>query len=248
MNDMITSVKNETIKNIVKLQKKKYRQQEQKFLLEGEHLIEEAIKSSWGIETVIVAEGFTTQLELADITIIEVASNVFEHMAQTKSPQGILAVVHMEQLEPKRVNRVVMLDAVQDPGNLGTIIRTADAAGFDLVILGEGTVDIYNDKVIRSTQGSLFHIAITHANLAESIAKHKEQGFVVCASTLEQAQPIQSLPQSEKMALIVGNEGNGVQPQHVELANKRIHIPIIGQAESLNVSVATGIMLYHMIL
>ena len=140
----------------------------------------------------------------------------------------------------------MLIDAVQDPGNVGTMIRTADAAGFDAVILGEGTVDLYNDKVIRATQGSIFHLPIIQADLLLKMDELQKQGVVICASTLEKAVPIESVERTEKMALIVGNEGQGVNPVLIEKADQLVHIPIYGKAESLNVSVAAGIMLYEM--
>ncbi|WP_017473357.1 TrmH family RNA methyltransferase [Amphibacillus jilinensis] len=245
---MITSVKNETIKNWAKLHQKKYREQEQSFIVEGMHLVEEAIKSDWIVERLIVQEGVTFPFETEEIPVTVVANNVLSYLAQTKSPQGILAIVKMNPFNPKVIDRILMLDAVQDPGNLGTMIRTADAAGFDQVILGEGTVDLYNDKVVRASQGSLFHLPIVKRNLTEEIEGLQQQGVVVCASTLQQAEPIQSLDLAEKMALIVGNEGSGIASSLLELADKRVHIPIYGQAESLNVSIAAAIMMYQFVL
>ncbi|MBM7541866.1 TrmH family RNA methyltransferase [Amphibacillus cookii] len=245
---MITSVKNETIKNWAKLHQKKYREQEQRFIVEGMHLVEEAIKSDWKVERLIVQEGVTSSFDREEIPVTVVTNNVLSYLAQTKSPQGILAIVKMNPFHPKVIDRILMLDAVQDPGNLGTMIRTADAAGFDQVILGEGTVDLYNDKVIRASQGSIFHLPIVKKNLIEEIERLQQQDVVICVSTLEQAEPIQTLDLADKMALIVGNEGSGIAPSLLELADKRIHIPIYGQAESLNVSIAAAIMMYQFVL
>ncbi|WP_067843370.1 TrmH family RNA methyltransferase [Amphibacillus sediminis] len=244
---MITSVKNETIKTWAKLKIKKYRDQLQLFLIEGEHLVEEALNSDWELTDLIVSEHFQLPQRWERVPVTYVAENVLQHLAYTKSPQGIMAVVKMKQMPFEKHNRLLLLDAIQDPGNVGTMIRTADAAGFDGVILGEGTVDLYNDKVIRSSQGSLFHLPIMSANLIEQISVLQQQGVAVLASTLDEAIPIHTVEHREKMALIVGNEGSGVDPALLSKADNRVHIPIYGQAESLNVSVATGILIYRLI-
>lgn len=242
---MITSVKNQAVKKWSKLNKKKYRMEEGLFLIEGEHLVEEALASDWEIETVIIEVGFEPGFDLSNQTIEYVSDNVLAHLAQTKSPQGIMAIVKIKRSTEYLTNRLLLVDSVQDPGNLGTMIRTADAAGFDAVILGESTVDLYNDKVIRSSQGSIFHLPIIQVDLSLEIERLKTKGVTVYASTLVDANPINTIELTEKMALIVGNEGNGVDNQLLRQADHLIHIPIYGQAESLNVSIAAGIMMYH---
>src|SRR5699024_7511376 len=134
---------------------------------------------------------------------------------------------------------------IQDPGNLGTIIRTADAAGFSNIILGRGTVDLYNDKVIRATQGSLFHIPIVQKDLTESIPRLKESGFSVLATTLQRAKNYRDIEPSEKTAIILGNEGSGVDETLINMADELVKIPIYGKAESLNVGIAAGILMYY---
>lgn len=244
---MITSVKNETIKQWHKLKQKKYRDQANQFLVEGAHLVQEALSSDWQVEMVIMQAGMEQAIDFPKEKMTIVSDNVMAHLTGTKSPQGIVAVVAMQQTKPSHAKKVLILDAVQDPGNLGTIIRTADAAGIDAIILGEGTVDVFNDKVVRSSQGSIFHLPIIRVDLLTYVRELQQTGFQVWASTLEKAGPIQSYPVPEKLALIVGNEGNGVSQQLLDEADQRVHIPIYGQAESLNVSVATGIMLYQIV-
>lgn len=243
---MITSVKNQSIKNWAKLTQRKYRNEQGLFIVEGEHLVEEALTSDREIETVVIEAGFEPRLDLSSQKIEFVSDHVFSHLAQTKSPQGILAIVKLKKIDHYLTNRLLLLDSVQDPGNLGTMIRTADAAGFDAVILGQGTVDLYNDKVIRSSQGSIFHLPIIQTDLSAEIDRLKASGVTIYASTLEQADPIDTIELADKMALMVGNEGNGVDARLLKQADHLVHIPIYGQAESLNVSVAAGIMMYHM--
>lgn len=143
-------------------------------------------------------------------------------------------------------NHLLLIDQVQDPGNLGTMIRTADAAGFSQVVLGKGTVDLYNDKVVRASQGSIFHIPIIQADLLELIPALQSQTYTVLASALENAVAYDTVEQLEKIALVMGNEGSGIAPEILQLADKCIKIPIYGQAESLNVSIAAGILMYQL--
>src|SRR5690625_4152327 len=243
---MITSVQNNQVKNWRKLQTKKYRTQSQRFLIEGFHLIEEAIKSDWEIETIIIQNGIDIPDWISKDLTIHVNTHVFNEISQTETTQGIAAVVKMKELYPKHDGIVLLVDAIQDPGNLGTIIRTADAAGLTKIFLGKGTVDPYNDKVIRASQGSIFHIPITQGNLLELIPELQAKHYMIVASTLENATNYMDIKPREKMGLIIGNEGAGINKDIVAIADKTVTIPIYGQAESLNVSVAAGILMYQM--
>src|SRR5690625_5231314 len=181
----------------------------------------------------------------SDIVIVN--KTVFNHLAQTKSPQGMMAVVKKRHMTPSLNGHVLLLDAIQDPGNLGTILRTADAAGFSTIYLGKGTVDAYNDKVIRATQGSLFHLPLIPCELAEIIAQLKEKSYTILAADLgEQAIDYSSVKPIDKGALILGNEGAGIKQQYIDASHIRIKIPIFGKAESLNVGIAAGILMYHL--
>ncbi|MFD1039579.1 TrmH family RNA methyltransferase [Virgibacillus byunsanensis] len=245
MKKMITSVKNEKIKDWKKLHKRKERVNSKTFLIEGFHLIEEAITSNWDVIEIILENDIELPNSCKDIPYTIVSDNVFQHIAQTKAPQGIAAVVQIQP--PKRISgdNVLLVDAVQDPGNLGTIIRTADAAGFDAVVLGNDTVDLFNDKVIRATQGSLFHVPIMEADLITKTSELKEEGYRIWGAALENAYPFNEVTVDEKVALIVGNEGAGIQDELLRLVDTIVKIPIYGKAESLNVSVASGILMYY---
>jgi len=242
---MITSVKNDKVKSWKKLQKRKERLTTGTFLIEGFHLLEEAYKSGWKINEIIVLESTSIPDWCKEFPFVEVSENVFRFIAQTKSPQGVAAVVEMKHTKVKKGTHFLLVDAIQDPGNLGTIIRTADAAGFDGVILGDGTVDLYNDKVIRATQGSLFHLPILQRNLVDEINELKQQGFTIWATALNNAKKYNQVSVHEKTAIIVGNEGAGVQEEMLNLADELVTIPIYGRAESLNVSIAAGILMYY---
>lgn len=243
---MITSLQNPQVKAWRKLHARKNRIKTQRFLVEGFHLIEEAYESDWDIETIIVQEDVKPPDWMSDDRIVTVSKQVFKTIAQTETPQGIAAVVMMQELPREQEKHVLLLDAIQDPGNLGTIIRTADAAGFSAVCLGNGTVDSYNEKVIRASQGSIFHVPIYQADLTKEIMRLRANGFTIYATSLRRAKNYLDISFNEKTALIIGNEGAGVQESFIELADETIKIPIYGKAESLNVSVAAGILMYQM--
>nr|WP_040981777.1 RNA methyltransferase [Oceanobacillus jeddahense] len=243
---MITSVKNEKIKTLKKLHQRKYRKQTNTFLIEGTHLIEEALVSNWVTKEIIISEEASVPEAADNVPIIKVTKQVFKELSFTASPQGIMAVVEMKKEDGVSGEVIVLLDAIQDPGNLGTIIRTADAAGTEGIILGDGCVDLYNDKVIRATQGSIFHLPIMHADVEEAAARLKEADYNIWATALEKAENYKELSIPPKTAIIFGNEGAGVKESLLETADERVTIPILGKAESLNVSIAAGILLYYL--
>ncbi|RLL47917.1 RNA methyltransferase [Oceanobacillus piezotolerans] len=243
---MITSIKNDKVKEWKKLHKRKGRIQTGTFLIEGFHLMEEARKSSWKIREIIVEEDIDLPISYEAFPVERVTRAVFKEISQTESPQGIAAVVEMNRQSKVIGEHILLIDSVQDPGNLGTIIRTADAAGIDSVILGRGTVDLYNDKVIRASQGSIFHIPINVEDLLETIPRLKEDNYEIWVSALKNAQKYNEVPLSNKIALVLGNEGSGVNPAIINSADKIVKIPIYGKAESLNVSIAAGILMYYL--
>ena len=248
--DIISSTKNEKIKELAKLQTAKGRKKAGLYLLEGEHLVEEAIKEKVPIELIVVSsnrmEDYQYLLEQTKIKVLVVSQEVFQKLSMTETTQGILAVVKIEnQTEPPCSGHIIVLDAVQDPGNLGTIIRTADAAGFDAVVLGAGTVDLYNDKVIRSMQGSHFHIPVFQADLREYLPVLKKQGVEVAVTALHRDSKDYSILQGKSdIAIVVGNEGQGVSSEVIDLADIVVTIPMFGKAESLNVAIASALLMY----
>ncbi|GAB3064930.1 RNA methyltransferase [Virgibacillus ainsalahensis] len=213
--------------------------------MEGFHLVEEAYHSNWTIKEIILTEETDAPHGMEHLPIEKVSESVFGHISQTKTPQGIAAMVAIHH-EPETLgDSMLLIDSVQDPGNLGTLIRTADAAGFDGVVLGDGTVDLYNDKVVRATQGSLFHMPIFQTNLQEIVPRLKQEGFNVWATALLNAKKYNEVAVEDKVAVIVGNEGAGVQRELLDMADTIVNIPIYGKAESLNVSIAAGILMYY---
>lgn len=245
----IESTQNPRVKQWKKLQTKKERNKTGLFLIEGIHLIEEALKYKANVKELIVREGTEySLLDVGDIDIFEVTEDIMKHISDTETPQGMAAVCGMKGTAPINIAtaKMLLIDNVQDPGNLGTMIRTADAVGMDAVILGEGCVDLYNGKVIRATQGSLFHIPIMDGDLEVWIKRLNVIGVPVYGTALEGARNFKEIEPQKHFALLVGNEGNGVDPKLLKQTDENLYIPIYGQAESLNVSIAAGILLYHL--
>ncbi|CAM3933842.1 RNA methyltransferase [Geobacillus stearothermophilus] len=243
----IESPKNARVKQWKKLLTKKGRDETGLFLIEGFHLVEEAVKSRAPLVELMVDERTAIPHGWdVSVPVVIVTEAVMKAISSTETPQGIAAVCRQLPAELEGVKTALLIDAVQDPGNLGTMIRTADAAGIDAVILGEGCADVYNPKVVRATQGSLFHLPVVKGDLAQWIARFKEQGIPVYGTALENAVDYRTVPPSSSFALLVGNEGSGVRREWLEMTTETIYIPIYGQAESLNVAVAAGILLYSL--
>lgn len=245
----IESPKNPYIKQLKKLHTKKERDKTGTFLVEGWHLTEEALKSGNEVVALIVRDGedIPSKWDVSSLDIIHVTSEVMNAISDTEHPQGIAAVCSFpEETEQQQAGKVLMIDGVQDPGNLGTLIRTADSAGIDLVILGNGTVDLYNSKVIRSSQGSIFHLPIRKGSLADWITTLQKRGIPVFGTALQNSTPFDEVTPEETFALIVGNEGNGMDRELLARTDRNLFVPIYGKAESLNVSIAAGILLYHL--
>ncbi|RHS93305.1 TrmH family RNA methyltransferase [Erysipelatoclostridium sp. AM42-17] len=234
---MITSVNNKIIKDLMKLKQKKYRQDY--YLVESKHLVDEAIKK--GVADLIIS---TKPVE-TDMDSIEVSKEVMEKLAFTKTPQSIMArCKKIENDEMIEGSRYLILDSLQDPGNVGTLIRTALAFGIDQVILSHQSVDIYNDKVLRSMQGAHFHLSCIYRDLKEIIPLLQEKGVTVVGSALENGKDIHLLEKKEKMAFVLGNEGNGMSQEIIDICDVIGYIPI-DTIESLNVAIAGSIMMYH---
>src|SRR6476620_7854685 len=209
----IESVKNPKVKAWKKLLTKKERDQSGQYLIEGFHLVEEALKEQIVLEVIINQDiEMPVRFNLDGTEVFYVNEDVMKAICDTETPQGVVAVCEkrMYRMENIKMERLLLLDRVQDPGNLGTLIRTADAAGMDAIILGEGCADPYNPKVIRATQGSLFHLPIVKRNLD---AFMDEIDIPIYGTALENAITFQEVEPSEKFALLVGNEGQGVSEE-----------------------------------
>lgn len=249
----IESTQNALVKHWKKLvTTRKEREKTGEFIVEGFHLVEEALKNKDQIVQMIVREGVDLPLLWAtdDVMIVEVTETIAKELAETETSQGVFA--HCKQVEVDleakgNWKKVLLVDAVQDPGNIGTMIRTADAAGIDGVVLGKGCADAYNPKTLRSAQGSHFHIPVIRGELAEWMEDLQARSVKVYGTALQNAIEYTNVEHSESFALIVGNEGSGIHPQLLDKTDQNVIIPIFGRAESLNVAVATGILLYQFV-
>ncbi|MEK5305085.1 MULTISPECIES: TrmH family RNA methyltransferase [Bacillus] len=242
----IESAKNAHIKQWKKLHTKKERTKTGLFLVEGKHLVEEALKSGVVKELMVATPDMLPADIEPDIELYELSEEAFTAMTETETPQQIAAVCTIPVFEEKKYERMLLLDAVQDPGNLGTLIRTADAAGLDAVILGDGTVDAFNGKTLRSAQGSHFHLPILKQTLQQTIPALKAQGISVYGSALKDAKEYKHIASEGPFALIVGNEGAGIDPEILQMTDQNLYVPMYGQAESLNVAVAAAVLVYHL--
>ncbi len=244
----IESVNNSKVKQWKKLLTKKERDKTESFLVEGFHLVEEAIKQGEQILEIIVSEkvGLPSRWDVGTTLVTTVTEEISNSLSDTEAPQGIYAVCRQPNQKDHDAKTYLLIDAVQDPGNLGTMIRTADAAGIDMVVIGRGSVDIYNSKVLRSAQGSHFHLPIIRGDLHEWMDMLQEQHIPVYGTALEEASVYTDVSPTDSFALIVGNEGNGVGKDILTNTTGNLYIPIYGKSESLNVAVATGILLYYL--
>ena len=243
---IITSKANSVVKNAKKLHQKKYRKSA--YLIEGWHLFEEAVQAGVTIEKIFALESYREQL-VAFPQTVWVSEDILLDLADSQTPQGIVAVVQKEEVG--RVDfsqgKFLFLEDVQDPGNVGTIIRTADAAGFTGVIVSDKSADIYSLKTLRSMQGSHFHLPIYRMTSQALLEEAKEAAIPVLATTLaKDSVDYRELPSIENFVLVMGNEGQGISPLMAESADRSVHISMKGQAESLNVAVAAGILIFHL--
>ncbi|GGG76220.1 TrmH family RNA methyltransferase [Paenibacillus radicis (ex Gao et al. 2016)] len=254
--EKITSVQNDRVKQWASLLDKKFRDRTGKFVIEGVHLLLEAIKASAPIETIVYdgERGIPPELQTdaADSSSFEWVETSIQVMAKctgTDTPPPIFAVVGKLEWDESSLFRdnslVVVLDGVRDPGNVGTIIRSADAVGADAVVLGKGCVDLYNPKTVRSTMGSLFHLPLIEADLTELLPAAKERGIKLIGTSLQATHTCYSYDWTAASWLLLGNESNGLSATVREQADEAVIIPMRGQAESLNVAMAGTVLLYE---
>ena len=236
--NIITSKANNVVKNTKKLLQKKYRKDS--YLIEGWHLFEEAVNAQAQILHIFVLEEFADRV--SDFSQVHVVTaEILADLADSKTPQGIVAEIAFEkQSAPSFLKgKYLFLEDVQDPGNVGTIIRTADAAGYDGVFISQYSADIYNLKTLRSMQGSQFHLPIYRMKTSDFLKLAKQAQLLILATTL-------SKDSISDFVLVMGNEGQGISQQMMDEADQLVHISMKGQAESLNVAVAAGILIFSL--
>lgn len=236
------SIDNKRIKDFKKLTQKKYRDKTGMFIVEGEHLVLEAYKKGV-LKHLIIDKDSVLPL---DVDTLYVTNNVLSYLSSLDTPSKVIGIA--KKIGNKNIlgNKILMLDYIQDPGNLGTIIRSAKAFNVDTIVLGDGCVDLYNSKVLRASQGLIFHINIIEANLIELITNLKDKNYTIIGTDVTHGKSLKTIDKFEKLCIIMGNEGNGMSKDIKELTDFNIYIDISKECESLNVGVAASIILYEL--
>jgi len=260
MMEIIQSVSNKHIKLAKSLHLKKHRDELGKYIIEGEKLLSEALEYNALLEFALMSKSFSelpkserliSELLRKDIPVLYAEDRVFEEACETDTPQGVIAVVvkspaDIYEVMDRKSVCLLLLDEVRDPGNVGTIIRTADACGIDGVILAKGCADLYNGKTIRSTMGSIFHIPVVqNADIAGILNLAKQKGITSIGTDPRSSMNCIDMPSFEKSIIVIGNEAQGIRPGTMELLDIKVSIPMPGRAESLNAGIAAAVMMYE---
>lgn len=247
----ITSIQNQKIKDLSKLKEKKYQLESKQYLVEGFHMVDEA--SAAGLLQTVIATSEDI-LRNYNVEAIKVDSNIIKKLSQTVSPQPIIGVVKMkpdtslaEHLNTLQQKRICMLDNIMDPGNLGSIIRTSAALGYNLVIISPESCSIYNNKVLRASQGSIYKIPIVRMKIIDGIKILKSHNVHIFATNLKAKNDILSFAKKENFAVVFGNEANGVSQEVLNVSDDQVVITMKNSVESLNVMVASAITMYELI-
>jgi len=251
----ITSKNNVIIKHIKSLQQKKYRKETGTFLIEGYRLVSDALKNGIVPDLLVVwedrLERFRDIISICEdkCEVLSVPKQIIDTLSMTEAPEGIFATVKIpEHYGDDLTDRlVIVLDGVQDPGNLGTIIRTANSVGIKNIYMLGNNVDVYNPKVVRSAMGAIFFVAIHYFDDADELFAHlRSKGYSICVTTLSD-NDYYALKMPDRIALVMGNEGNGVSSKSISNADFLLTLPMDQKAESLNVAVCTGILIYDIL-
>lgn len=236
----ITSLTNSKIKELAKLKDKKYRDEKGLFLIEGEDIILEAKKNNI-LELILTSD----EKYKDDIEVIYVTPSIIEKLSSTKTPQGLIGVCKKPSNSTILTNKIVLLDGLQDPSNVGAIIRSAKAFGFDTLMLTNDTVDIYNEKLIRSSKGYSFSMNIIKDDINSLLKLLKQNKYYIVTSALKNSKSLNAVEKNDKIAIIIGNEGKGVSQESINGANIVVKIEMNEDVESLNASVAAAILMYE---
>lgn len=241
----MTLTKNE-IKFVKSLQIKKYRDSHQRFIVEGEKLVDELLaQNKYKIDSIFHTADYLFDATKSSGNHILITDKDLERISALKSPNKVLATVHIRkhfEIDLIGNELVLVLDNIKDPGNLGTIIRTAEWYGIKQIIASEQTVDVFSSKTIQASMGAFYHVQFSYLNLSDIIPKLKENDYVVTGATLSGTN-IYASKFTAKTALIMGSESHGISQDIINLLDKELLIPQSGRSESLNVGIATGIFL-----
>ena len=237
---LYSSVNNPKIKELSKLKNKKYRDKQKLFLVEGKHLVKEAYESGYLKELLLLE----TQDFKLDIETNYITENVLKYLSDVETPTGIIGICESKPMTLKG-EKLLILDSIQDPGNLGTIIRSSVAFNIDTIIINDKCADIYSDKVIRSSQGMIFKTNIIKRDLNIFLKEIKGQ-IPIFGTKVDGGKDLKTLEKISKFAIIMGNEGSGVEKSLLDICDEYLYIPMYSKCESLNVGVATSIILYEL--
>jgi TrmH family RNA methyltransferase len=250
----ISSKENKNIKLAKQLKRKHHRNEHKRFVAEGKKIVIEAIiYAPQSVDFVVATETFLknepdviTQADEACKKVYIVPQNIFDDISDTDSPQGVLAVIKIneEEFSADDVDNLVVLDGVSEPGNLGTVIRSAEAFGFGGIYLMKGSADIYSEKTVRATMGSVFRMKFKNNCSIEDLRELQQKGFSVISTTPKGAVSIETMKSPKKMAVVIGNEAHGVCDEVLDLSDIKAKISMDGRAESLNAAVAAGIVMH----
>ena len=247
----ISSKDNKIFRLCEQLSHKKYRDKLGLYLIEGENLLEEAVKNGAAIKTVLMCRDYRGSLFGTEDKAFCLSDKLFEQLSQTETTQGIMAIVEKPELSPDLfLNRgggnFIVLDRLQDPGNIGTILRTADAAGYELAIVMKGTADVFSPKAVRAATGSLFRMPVVFMDSVDELMEFtRAAGKKLVATCFDTDRYYYDENLKGNIALIIGNEGSGISRELIECSDLKIKIPMHGNIESLNASVAAGILMYE---
>lgn len=260
MSEVVTSLQNKIVKLAASLKSKKKRDESGLFTTEGIRLAEEALHSEWKIDyclytgeakSTLRASKLIASLEKSGCKVIEILPNIYEKISDTEQPQGLMLIVEknncqIDEFLGKQSMLCVILDGVQDPGNVGTLIRTADATGCDAVLMTKGCADLFSGKTVRASMGSIFHLPVytelTHTDIISILHKNK---IKLITTSLDSSDVYFEADLTGAAAITFGNEGSGVSEELLISSDHRLYIPMIGKAESLNVSAAAAVILYE---
>ena len=254
--NVISSKDNEFVKHVKKLKDKKYRDMSQEFVIEGVKLIKEAIEEGACIKQIVICDNCLNSdvipkelmYEIAKFECVYVTEKIFGMVSDVNTPQGILAIIGRSNGDVEidySQDIIVALDGIQDPGNLGTILRTVDSIGLNQILVSKETADCYNPKVVRSTMGAIFRVKLIECeDLEKTLREIRKHKFQLVITSLQTENSVYDVDYNKKV-IVIGNEANGVKQSIQDMADIKVKIPMLGKTESLNASVATGIVLYE---
>ncbi len=242
---LITSIENEKIKNYIKLKEKKFRDKTNLFLVEGEHLVLEAYRSGL-LQELILEQDSVFPIDFD--SIVYVSKAILNRLSDVENAPYVMGICKRKEESEELGNKILMLDGIQDPGNLGTILRSSKAFDVDTVVLSNDTVDLYNPKVIRATQGMMFHMNVIRRDLVSLIQTLKQNEYPIYVTRVQYGEDVRHFQEKDKkkFVLVVGNEGRGVSEEVIDLADLYLCIEMNSMVDSLNVAIATSILLYEL--